>query len=190
MNCAFSNAPGTVDLSVQMNGAAEVPSSTKACSDECQNDRVSNGKVRIHPILELIAKVTNNGSPTMDLSVMQVAHNLELTYKIITQEAIKRADVAKYKRRAEIRRENSDATKGYSKLFRQLRANQAPPCSLLKIDGTLTGDMGKIHEEFATKWETVFNRLRNTPPNYDEFLRDYGQYVYGTEAGDLLPNAK
>ena len=100
-----------------------------------------------------------------------------------------RANRSKENRRARTRETNSNASNGYSKLFQQLRANQAPPCSLLRIGNALTGNMEKIHEEFASRWEEVFNRLKSNPPDYDTFVGRYGKYLKCNEAGDRLPNA-
>ena len=47
----------------------------------------------------------------------------------------------------------------------------------------------EIHEEFAMKWETALNRLKDDQPNYYTFMHQYGKYVKGTAAGDRLPNA-
>ena len=47
--------------------------------------------------------------------------------------------------------------------------------------------MSRIHEEFASQWEKVYNRLRANPPSYEQFKHKYGKYTGGPQAGDLLP---
>ena len=110
-------------------------------------------------------------------------------YDAVYKAALECFDKAKSNGRASIRGENSYEKTGYSKLFRQLCANQAPPCSLRKIGKELTGNMNRIHEEFRTQWEPVFNRLKSNPPNYNAFREQNVKYVNGTSAGDRLPNA-
>ena len=92
-----------------------------------------------------------------DLELKRIEDVLAQAYAIVAKTITERGEIQKRIAGASRRKENSNASKGYSKLFRQLRANQAPPCSLLKVDGENTSDMGKIHNEFAGRWEEVFN---------------------------------
>ena len=104
---------------------------------------------------------------------------LAQAYAIVARITFKRGEVQKHIARANTKRENSNAGNGYSKLFRQLRANQAPPCSLLKIDGEHTSDMGRIHKEFGAKWAEVFNRLKHQLLNYEVFRGKYAEVPGG-----------
>ena len=137
----------------------------------------------------LVDEATDGKIPEPGVDVKKMGSGLAQAYAIVARITFKRGEVQKNTARANTKRENSNAGNGYSKLFRQLRANQAPPCSLLKINGEHTSDMGRIHKEFGTKWEEVFNRLKNKPPNYEAFRGKYAKYLAGTDAGDLLPNA-
>jgi len=139
---------------------------------------------------ESIAKITRDDGPKRELGWQAICEGLEQIYKEVAQIAITNAETSKGEKKALIYEANSNGTQGYKMLFRRLRANQAPPCSLLRIGDNLTGNMSKIHEEFASRWEPVFNRLKHNPPNYDDFASRYGKYIKCTEAGDRLPNAQ
>ena len=105
--------------------------------------------------------ITEGKGPKQSASVAELELALTQVYTTVTKLATKCAQANRENAKANVKKANSDAASGYKRLFRQLKANQAPPCSLLKITGVLTGDMGKIHQEFATKWEVICKRLRN-----------------------------
>ena len=60
----------------------------------------------------------------------------------------------------------------------------------MKTDKGLTANLPTILGEFVDKWDSVYNRLKNQPPDYDAFRRQYAQYMQNPSAGDLRPNGE
>ena len=61
---------------------------------------------------------------------------------------------------------------------------------MLQTEKGLTANLPTIMQEFQEKWKKVYNRLETSPPNYEEFKRNYGQYMSNPPAGDLRPNGE
>ena len=128
------------------------------CAASTANESAEDGLV-VRAAKQRLEDVRENDGPRTNVRASELESAVAQVYKMVAKTTVEYASARKENAKTNIRRANSDAANGYSKLFRQLKANQAPPVSLLKVDGRLTGDMGKIHEEFAAKWEVFFNRL-------------------------------
>ena len=91
-------------------------------------------------------------------------------------------------RRKEMRKALNDPSRGHSKFFQALRADQRRPTSVLKIGDRLTANMDEIFNAFDEQWHGVYNRLEDSPPDFDLFEMHYGRYMQAQPTGDLIPN--
>jgi hypothetical protein len=165
-------------------------SETSGEDETVEGNNRPNLRQRWCELRKILDSVSSNDKPKTGVSAAEQISAIQRISRSIHDANAIRATECKRVYRNDVHKKNSDATNGHSKLFRQLRANQAPPCSLIKIGDRLTGNMSNIHEEFASKWECVYNRLRNEPPCYNNFKECYAKYITGTQAGDLLPDAQ
>ena len=70
-------------------------------------------------------------------------------------------------------------------------SEQNPGASLAVIarkDGSLTSDRTEILEEFASTWEAIYTRLKDSPPSFADFEDQFGQFIPNEPTGDLCPS--
>ena len=84
--------------------------------------------------------------------------------------------------------ELSDPKNGYVGMMHNLRPPRGHGMSVVtRNDGTLTSNVGEIHNMFRDTWMGIYTRLEQNPPNYKEFGERYGKYVECEPTGDLCP---
>ena len=141
-------------------------------------------------LLELLAAGMAEGKLDGGKSRIALKAQLQLIY-----EEAKRLTAVQHRRGRTQRRQIMRTTlnnlqNGHTAFFATLRAEQFRPTSVLKTDKGLTANLPTIPSEFVEKWDGVYNRLKNQPPNYDAFHRKYVEYMHNPPAGDLRPNGK
>ena len=125
--------------------------------------------------------------PSDEVSVIREATRQVLDVK--RNEAARISSRSSKTPRTELREVLSNPARGHSNFFKALKADQFRPSTVVMIKGQPTSNVSCIMENFVEQWHTVFHRLAEEPPQFEDFEVEYGEFMNEVPTGDLLPNA-
>ena len=55
---------------------------------------------------------------------------------------------------------------------------------MAREDGSLTSDRTEILQQFAGTWQKIYTRLKDSPPSFEDFNSQFGQFISNEPTGE------
>ena len=139
---------------------------------------------------QIIAPLHNDDDDEMapDAKIAEVEQRVQEVLKKAQDQLIHACTKNAQKRRRDMKDMLSDPARGHSAFYKHLKADQYKPTTILKIGDHLTADTNKIVDAFVEQWHGVYHRLKDCPPDYQQFEDAYGRFMPTLPTGDLAPS--